>query len=314
MLAIETLDLRKKFIEYEKFFRRKEVEALKGINISVKEGEFFGLLGPNGAGKTTFVNILATLLLPDAGNAKIFGLDVAEDANEVRKFINLCPAYTGFYDEQTVKEDLEIYARMCNAEADLDEYISMVWLDDYKDVNFGKLSSGNRQKVALAKSLISGAKIFLMDELTVGLDPDIALKMRELIKNWNKKNDTTILLTTHNMYEADELCNRIAIIHRGDIVACDTPENLKKSIRDEDCIEIKINEAKDPSKFLEKMSGIKRVGFSRYSITIHVDNAEKRLQPIIKSLLSKNYHIRNVDIREPTLEDVFVKLAGVRLE
>lgn len=321
MLAVESIDLRKTFTTYaslrERFRNRKtEVEALRGINLEIKEGELFGLLGPNGAGKTTFISILSTLLLPTSGTARIFGLDVVENADEVRKIINLCPAYSGFFGEQTVRENLDIYARMFNSTTEIDSIINMLSLSKYADTRFGfgELSSGNRQKVVVAKSLLSNAKLLLMDELTVGLDPDVAIKIRKLIRNWNRKNRTTIILTTHNMYEADKICDRVAIIYDGRIVACDIPKKLKKTVNEEECIEISIVESIDPTNHLKKIEGVKRVVFKDFSMSIHVDDAEKRLQKIIELLLSKHYHIKTVNIREPTLEDVFIKMTGVRLE
>ncbi len=319
MLAVKTSDLRKHYTIYRSFSDRLQnkgvtMEALKGVNLEIKKGEIFGLLGPNGAGKTTLINIFATLLLPDSGKAEILGLDVVEDAEKIRKNICLCSAYTGFYDEQTVKENLEIFSRIYDTDRRrIDKSISLIRLDSYKNTRFSDLSSGNKQKLSIAKFLLTNAKVLLLDELTVGMDPDIASHVRNLLKVWNKKNKTTVLLTTHNMVEADQLCERVAIIHKGNIVACDTPAKLKKVIREEECIEITVNESRDPSKFLSKSDGIERIGFKAGLIVMHVDDAEKRLQRIIEILISKGYHIKTIKIREPTLEDAFLKLVGVRL-
>ena len=320
MLAVETKNLGKHYMIYNSFMDRIvkkgiKLEALRGVDLKIKKGEIFGLLGPNGAGKTTLVNILSTLLLPDSGKAEIFGLDVASDAEDVRKIITLCSAYTGFFHQQTVKENLGILARIYNKDLKkIDSVISLSKLDKYKDTRFDELSSGNKQKLSIAKFLLSNPKVLLLDELTIGLDPEIAAYVRNLIKSWSRKHKTTIVMTTHNMYEADELCNRVAIIHKGMIVACDTPSNLKKIMKEEECIEISLNNLKNPSKILSKIEGIGNISFKSGLLLIHVDDAEKRLQRIIKTLISNDYHVKTIKVREPTLEDVFLKLVGVRLE
>lgn len=319
MLAVETKGLTKNFIVYDSFYDRirnkgKKVVALKNANLEIKEGEIFGLLGPNGAGKTTFINILATLLLPDEGEAKIFGIDVVENPTEVRKIINLSSAFSDFYHGLNVKEILEIYSMFYNVNIEPKHFISLVGLGEYENKKFDELSSGNKQKLIIAKALLNNPKILLLDELTVALDPDVASRIRKLIMNWNKKNKTTILMATHNMLEAEELCQRVCIIHKGRLLACDKPENLKKIISEEDCLEVSIKEPEDPCRFLCKVDGVKRCSFGNFLINIHVDEAEKRLQKIIEALLSKNYHIKNIKVREPTLEDVFLKFVGEKLE
>ena len=145
------------------------------------------------------------------------------------------------------------------------------------------------------------------------LDPKAAVDVRRLIKNLRKKNKTTVILATHNMMEAEELCDRVAIIHKGRVIASDTSAKLKKMIKEEDVIEILVSEPKKP-KFLLKMEGVERMGFKSSKVIAHVDDAEKRLEKMIKLLLSKNYHIKSINIREPSLEDVFLKLTGVELE
>jgi ABC-2 type transport system ATP-binding protein len=319
MLAVEAIDLCKSFTKYRSVLDRirgrgEKVEALKDVSLEVKKGETFGLLGPNGAGKTTFMNIISTLLLPDSGTAKVFGLDVVEQPVEVRKIISVSSAYSGFYDELTLTENLKHFAMLYGLKVDVGRFISMVGLDEYKDKVFDEVSSGTKQKAIIAKSLMSTPRLLLLDELTVALDPNVAFKIRNLIKSWKRKNKTTVILATHNMQEAEELCNRIAIIHNGEIVACDTPSKLKKIVSEEDCVEILVDKPTDPSRFLLKIDGVKRVAFKDFLVTLHVDEAEKRLEKIIKTLISKNYHIKTIKVREPSLEDVFIKLTGVGLE
>ncbi len=318
MLAVKTVDLRKHYTIYKSVFDRLKskyikMEALKGINLDIKKGEIFGLLGPNGAGKTTFMNILSTILLPDSGNAEVFGLDVVEQAEEVRKIIGLSSAYTEFYHGLTTREFLEFFRLIYDRTIDVRDLVSYLDLDRYKDTMYEELSSGNKQKLSIVKSMMNNPRLLLMDELTVALDPRVAADVRRLIREWRKKKKTTFILATHNMVEAEQLCDRIAIIHGGRIIASDTSQKLKKIIKEEDVVEILTSEFKKPN-FLLKMSGIKRVGFKNSKIIAHVDDAEKRLEKIIKLLFSKNYHVNSVKIHEPTLEDVFLKLTGDELE
>jgi len=322
MFALEAENVRKSFKSYESFLDRvshrgKSVEALKGISLKVKEGEIFGLLGPNGAGKTTFMDIACNLILPDAGTIKVFGLDVVKQGLEVRKILNLSSAYSKFYDELTVKENLEISAMYYGLNVNVKKIISLLDLDEYADKNFGDLSSGNQQKVVIARSLMTNPKLLLLDELTIALDPNIATKIRKIIKRFRKENKTTVLLATHNMHEAEELCDRVAVIHRGRIVACDTVPNLKKLVSGEDVLEICVNRIENPSELLlTKFDGVKSVIINKKnnSIVMHVDDSEKRLQCILKTLMSKKLKIKSVKLREPTLEDVFMKLTGAKLE
>lgn len=319
MIAIETFNLSKSFTVYSSFFNRikgkgKKIHALKNVNLQIKKGEIFGLLGPNGAGKTTLINIISTLILPDSGTAKVFGFDIIEEADEIRKIISLSSAYSSLYDELTVKENLKIYAMLYDLDVDIDNFITLLDLEEHKNKKFGELSSGNKQKAIIAKSLMINPKLLLLDEMTIGLDPSVALKIRKIIKSWKEKNKATILLATHNMYEAEEMCNRIAIMHKGEIIACDTPSNLKKLVKEEDCIEIKLRETEIPTPLsLIKLEGIKGISVDKNVIRVYVDDAEKRLQNIIETILSKHYHIESIKIKEPTLEAVFLKLTGTKL-
>jgi ABC-2 type transport system ATP-binding protein len=319
VLAVEALNVSKFFKMYESIFdrvkyRKKEVRALNDISLEIKRGEVFGLLGPNGAGKTTFLNIVSTLLLPDAGTVKVFGFDVVEDTGEIRKNINLCSAYSSLYGELTAKENLEIYKMIYGSDADVDHFIDLLELGEFEDKLFEGLSSGNKQKVIIAKALMTNPKLLLLDELTVALDPNIALKVRKIIKNWVKKNNSTVVLATHNMYEADDMCERVAVIHKGRIAACDSTRKLKKMVTDQDSMEIIVNKNVNPSKFLSKLTGVKSITYANGKISIQTDDAEQRLQKIIEALIRKKYKIKSVKMLEPTLEDVFIKITGERLE
>ncbi len=316
--AVNIENLSKTFRSYENFldrfrFKFNEVKALDNVSLDIKNGEIFGLLGPNGAGKTTLMNSISTLLLPDSGSIKIFGIDAIKHPIDVRKIISLSSAFTGFQNELTMKGNLEIFSLFYNVKPRIEKLVKLLEIEKMINKQFRDLSSGNRQRVVLAKSLMINPKLLLLDELTVALDPHITIKVRKILLDWQKKSKGTIILATHNMYEADTLCDRVAIIHLGKIVALDTPENLKKMLHNEDVIEIKLISPAASLSRIKKLEGVKRVVSYNNRIVIHLDDAESRLHKIIDALVKSN-KIISIKIKEPTLEDVFIKLTGARLE
>jgi ABC-2 type transport system ATP-binding protein len=234
--AIETVNICKKFNQIKSYkdlilhpFRKKEVIALQGINIQVNKGELFGLLGPNGAGKTTLIKILSGLILPTQGKAYIHGYDVARDGKEARQVIGyVVSEERSFYWRLTGRQNLRFFATLNNlsqsqAERRIDELIALTGLDDDADRIFKDYSTGMKQRLAIARGLITDPEVLLMDEPTRSLDPSAAQHLRKFIKEKIVGEDRkTVFLATHNLSEAEELCNRIAIINRGRIKACGT--------------------------------------------------------------------------------------------
>ncbi len=211
----------------------KEFYALDDINFSVGRGEIFGLLGPNGAGKTTLINILTGLLIPDSGSVSIMGKDVTRHRNDILERMNAVSGDSKFHWLLTSKEILNFYLSAYNVPKDRREekirtLVEMFEIENIMNKKFAWLSTGERMRLILAKSLINDPEVLLLDEPTLGLDPDIAIKTRNLILDVNKKYNTTILLTSHYMKEVEELCDRIAFIHKGRIIDIGRIKDLKR--------------------------------------------------------------------------------------
>jgi ABC-type multidrug transport system ATPase subunit/ABC-type multidrug transport system permease subunit len=210
------------------------VKALDHLDLTVREGEILGILGPNGAGKTTCLNTLATLLLPDSGEIEIFGLkSVPKNFNAVRSWINMSSGYPNYAFSLTVEENLKFYGRLYGLsgaalQRKVDEVTSLFELQAYARRRFDELSSGTKQRLSLAKSLINDPKILFLDEPTIGLDPDVSLKTREIILDILRKRRMTVLLTSHNMDEVEAMCERVAFIQKGRIIKLAAVEELKR--------------------------------------------------------------------------------------
>src|SRR5271169_964771 len=199
------------------------IKALDHLDLTVREGEILGILGPNGAGKTTFLNTLATLLLPDAGEIEIFGLkSTPKNFNAVRSWINMSSGYPNYAFSLTVEENLKFYGRLYGLrqaalQRKVDEVTGLFDLRSYAKRRFDELSSGTKQRLSLAKSLLNDPKILFLDEPTIGLDPDVSLKTREIVMDLLKKRRMTVLLTSHDMDEVESMCERVAFIQKGRI-------------------------------------------------------------------------------------------------
>jgi ABC-2 type transport system ATP-binding protein len=239
--AIETVNIGKTFNLIKSYrdlilhpFQKKEIIALKDINIRVNKGELFGLLGPNGAGKTTLIKILSGLILPNQGNAYVSGYDLARDGKQARRVVGyVVSEERSFYWRLTGRQNLKFFAILNNlfsseAKCRIDEVIALTGLDDAADRMFKDYSTGMKQKLAIARGLITHPQILLMDEPTKSLDPLAALNLRRLIKEKIVGEDKkTVFLATHNLSEAEELCHRIAIINHGKVKACGTLEEIR---------------------------------------------------------------------------------------
>ncbi|MGQ9618583.1 MAG: ABC transporter ATP-binding protein [Candidatus Aminicenantia bacterium] len=232
-VVIEVIKVSKTFIRG--FPKRKKIRALEGVSLEVRKGEIFGLLGPNGAGKTTLLNILSTLLLPDEGTARILGRDIFHDHYKIRNRLNMSSGNPNFPWSFTVEEILYFYGmlyglRRKELKEKIENCIEWFGLHDFRKKRFDELSTGTKQKISLAKSLLNEPEVLFLDEPTVGLDPDIAYKIRNLILNLHREKNMTIILTTHYMHEAEMMCGRIAFINKGKIIASGTIDGLKAQI------------------------------------------------------------------------------------
>ncbi|MBI4723325.1 MAG: ABC transporter ATP-binding protein [Candidatus Stahlbacteria bacterium] len=302
------------------------VIALDQVDLSVYEGELFGLLGPNGAGKTTLIKILTTLLLPTSGKALVAGFDVDKEAQKIKPLINMVSGgEESGYGILTVVETIWMFSQFYGipnkvAKERIDKLLEVVGLKDNAKTKVYKLSTGMRQKMNFARGFVSDPKIIFLDEPMLGLDVEAARTCRKFIKNWLNENPTrTVLLTTHYLVEADELCDRIAIINHGKIVACDTPDNLKLLVQREPIFQLETTMMQNEIDEFKQMAGVIDLTYS-HNIDKSTTSFRMRLSKeeviakIIGTLTKHNLKIISLEKREPSLEDVFIKLVGKKIE
>jgi len=287
------------------------VEALKGLSLEVERGEFFGLLGPNGAGKSTTINILLGLILPDSGSIRVFGQDFATHQVTIRRRMNVAAAFTSLSGVLTVRENLKVYGYIygvSNLNAKIDELLERFEITDLAHRKLQHLSSGQHTRVTLCKGLINDPDLLLLDECTLGLDPDIAEKTRRALQEFQREQQTTILFTSHNMNEVEELCGRIAFLNKGEILRIDTAARIKNLIPHQ-VLEIRFRPGTDLS-VLQQMDGAPHAELGGDStLRFVLDDPERQLDPLLRRLTQAESHIADVQISRPTLEDVFIKVA-----
>lgn len=320
MNAIEIKDLRRVFKTTIGVVKRttKMVVAVDGISFDVREGELFGLLGPNGAGKTTTVKMLTTLLIPTGGYATIKGLDVVRDAEKVRSRIGfIFGGERGLYWRLSGLDNLRYFATLYYVEPDLAkkriyELLELVGLNGREKEKVEGYSRGMRQRLHIARALLHDPEVLFLDEPTIGLDPVGARELRQAVRNLQSAKKT-ILLTTHYMFEADALCQRIAVINQGKIVALDTPENLKQTVNDLSVVEIEIFGV--PPEYVEKIRLLEIVDNvavenrdQRQVMMIHTPKGPEAIPVLMEQL--NGLRLGRIITREPTLEDAYVRLVG----
>jgi ABC-2 type transport system ATP-binding protein len=327
MNAIEVSDLRKTFTTRKgRPFRKKRelVTAVDGVSFSIREGEIFSLLGPNGAGKTTCIKMLATLLVPTSGSATVLGHDVVRDESAVRRAMTaVLPGERTLFWKLTVRENLHYFGALYGvgrkfATRRIAELSGYFGIDDKLDTLVEKLSTGQRQKVVLSRALLPDPSVILLDEPTLGLDPNAATALRTMIRQIRDQGKT-ILLTTHYMYEADELSDRVAIINKGRIACLDTPDALKRGLDARRIIRAEVSgwsgecEARFPTMFPGAGSACDhRDGLT--NITIKVRGQDILVGDLGRLVTDCGGMIRTVTVDDPSLEDVFIAHTGDRLE
>ncbi|HEY8477127.1 MAG TPA: ABC transporter ATP-binding protein [Chloroflexota bacterium] len=295
-----------------------DLVALDDVTLDVRPGELFGLLGPNGAGKTTLIRILTTLLLPTSGQALVDGIDVTRHPWEVRWRINLVSGdETAGYGLLTVRENLWLFSQLYGvpgrvAKQRIDALLDLVGLREKADARLYTLSSGMRQKMNIARGFVTNPRILFLDEPTLGLDVTSARDVRQYIRQWlETEPGRTVLLTTHLMHEAEELCHRVAIIHRGRILACDTPSSLKRRFQDASVFELEVQGAHGAPPRIPFLPGVRVVhaahddGRARLVVSLADDALVARL---VQALTDDGQRLLGLRKREPTLEDVFLRL------
>ncbi len=305
--AIRAVGLRKTY--YSGFCRRTPKVVLAGVDLEVPAGAIFGILGPNGAGKTTLISILATLLVPEAGRVTVLGVDVRAQPQRLRQQINLASGAANFLWSLTVTENLRFYGRLYGLRGRalagrVDELIELFELGDYRRTTFDKLSSGLKQRLALAKSLINSPRLLFLDEPTTGLDPVMARHTREEIRRLNETTGLTILLTTHNMREAEFLCDEVAFLHGGRIQAQGSIPALQEQLALGDRLLLTFPEGL-PALAYERFPGVLAVNLRPPVVELIVDHGELRLPAILRELVDADTPPARVQYREADLEDLY---------
>lgn len=324
-LAIKTESLGRIYkIRGSKKDEPKQRVALDDVNLKVAQGELFGLLGPNGAGKTTLIKILVTLLAPTSGRAAVAGYDVVQQAAALRPRINMVSGGESCgYGLLAVRENLWMFGQFYGLDHKttlrrVDELLEALGLADRANTKASDLSTGLRQKMNIARGFLTDPEVLFLDEPTLGLDVSASREVRRLTRGWlAERSNRTILLTTHYMAEAEELCDRVAIINAGRVLACDTPANLKRSLQRDAIFHLDISPLRNgASGAFEGLPGLRKIthtphdGRSQLDVILEADSA---LSSVIGRLSEHGAHIINLQKREPTLEDVFVDLVGLSM-
>jgi ABC-2 type transport system ATP-binding protein len=310
-------------------FWKKEPQAtftaVNGVDLQIKRGEIFGLLGPNGAGKSTTIRMLCTLLEPTSGRATVNGFDVVKQANEVRRSLGTVLAgERSIYWKLTGRENLEYFAALYHiptaiAKKRVEELIERMEIKDRANELVEKYSTGMRQRIAIAKALLARPPILLLDEPTLGLDPQAARNLRELIAQL-KEEGHTILLTTHYMEEADLLSDRIGIIDTGKVIALDTPTNLKARIDQQEIIKLEVTGWQeyvgDKLRSISEISNLvahQQGEADLWEVNLQSSNSRMALPKIVESISHNGTRLVNMNVVKPSLEDVFIHLTGKAL-
>jgi ABC-2 type transport system ATP-binding protein len=301
--------------------RRERFRAVDGIDLQVERGEIFGVLGPNGAGKTTTMKMLATLLEPSSGSARVLGFDVVREACEVRRRMGaVLSDGRSLYWKLTARENLEYFAALYHVPpaeqaARIDSTLAAVKLDDRAEDYVERYSTGMRQRLVLARALLPDPELLLLDEPTVGLDPQSSRDLRDRVRDL-KAQGRTVLLTTHYMEEADQLCDRIAIVDHGRVVALDTPAGLKRTIAASEVVHLEIAAGATDAGLLgrlERAAGSlarQERDDGTLQVTAHVRSARDFVPLAFDAAHAEAAAIRHVEVVPVTLEDVFISLTG----
>ena len=295
-----------------------DLVAVDGVDLEIKKGELFGLLGPNGAGKSTIIKMLTTMLKPSGGEARVWGHDIVNERNDVRSSIGVVFQDPSVDDMLTGRENLDFHGRMYGLERAerkerIEEVLELVDLTDKADVKMQDYSGGMQRRLEIARGLMHHPHVLFLDEPTLGLDAQTRRHIWQYIREMNRQEGVTIILTTHYMEEADYLCQRVAIIDGGRIVALDTPGNLKGMIGAET---ITLEAEKGGEALiaaLRSFDWIRSASSSNGTIELQVDHAQSRIPEVMLQAVRNDAVIRSVGLHEPTLEDVFLKFTGKRI-
>ncbi|MFC0234702.1 ABC transporter ATP-binding protein [Fictibacillus phosphorivorans] len=305
---METQD---EIIKVQKIVKRYgDFTAVDGSEFSVHNGEVFGLLGPNGAGKTTTLEMLVGLRKPDEGTAIVGGFDITKELDKVKEVIGVQLQSTTLFELLTVDEILHLYGSFYREHISIPELIDDMLLTEKKNSRIKGLSGGQKQRLAIALALVHDPQIIFLDEPTTGLDPQARRTLWDIILRL-KERGKTVVLTTHYMDEAHVLCDRIAIMDQGKLIALDTPSELVRNLQSDSAVEFKFNDEVDIA--LSEIDGVKQVGSQKDIHVLYTDDLQKTLTSLIAIASEKELKLVDLQTRTATLEDVFIHMTGRRL-
>jgi len=324
MLEVNTVNLKKRFARTSGYrdllpFRKRQwVTAVEDVSLDIREGEFFGLLGPNGAGKTTFIKMLCSLVLPTSGTARVFGHDVVREEQAVKKLVGLVSSEErSFYWRLTGQENLQFYASLYHipqkqARARIKELLRLVDLSDKRDVRFQNYSTGMRQKLAIARGLLHEPQVLFVDEPTRSLDPVSAKAVRRFLKEHLTGEGKTIVLATHNLNEAEQLCDRVAIMNRGRISALGSVKELRSVFQKKEKCELKVrNFSETTSSDLSRIEGVLDCNITGQhdgiaNLELMITKRSLVLPQILEVMVNSGAEVCDCQLGELPLEDIFV--------
>jgi ABC-2 type transport system ATP-binding protein len=292
--------------------RYGDFTAVDGSEFSVHKGEVFGLLGPNGAGKTTTLEMLVGLRKPDSGKAIVGGFDITRELDKVKEVIGVQLQSTTLFELLTVNEILQLYGSFYPYHISIPDLIEDMLLAEKKNSRIKGLSGGQKQRLAIALALVHDPQILFLDEPTTGLDPQARRTLWDIILRL-KERGKTVVLTTHYMDEAHVLCDRIAIMDQGKLIALDTPSELVKNLQSDSAVEFRFEAETGDEVVLSEIDGVKQVGSQKDVHVLYTDDLQRTLTDLIKTASEKELKLVDLQTRTATLEDVFIHMTGRRL-
>jgi ABC-2 type transport system ATP-binding protein len=287
------------------------VQALRGVSFVVEQGEVFGLLGPNGAGKTTTIEILEGMRTPDGGRARVCGLDPERSGEKFKETIGAVLQSTSLPDKIRVKEAIDLFTNFYRDRANTEDLLRRFQLEEKRTAFYNQLSGGQKQRLALAMALVNNPQVVFLDEPTAGLDPQVRREIYEIIEELRREKKT-VLLTTHYIEEAERLCDRVAIVDNGRVIATGTPRELKQRSAGTTRIEVRLAHPLADG-MLTRMDGVADCREFDGTYVVHSTRPPHTIVALVKQLEAENNELQSLEMFSPSLEDVFIELTGRRL-
>jgi ABC-2 type transport system ATP-binding protein len=291
--------------------RYGDVEAVRGVSFNVEEGEVFGLLGPNGAGKTSTIEIMEGLRTPDSGRVSVCGLDPQKNPQELKHQIGAALQATSLPDKLKVIEALRLFASFYRRHRNPEELLKRFGLEEKRNTFYSQLSGGQKQRLGLAMALVNDPKVLFFDEPTAGLDPQVRREIYDIIEELRREKKT-IVMTTHYIEEAERLCDRVAIVDHGTVIALGTPRELKERSGDKTRLEVRLARP-EPVEILKNLEGVSDCRILGDSYILQCQRPPQAIVSLVKYLESTGNELVSLEIATPSLEDVFIELTGRRL-